>query len=90
MVSTDALFGAGCALVTSLLSGAVVFGIMKTKLTRVESDLEKHEDHCEQERDRIEQRYVTRSEYQAETKAMRRSLETLERDVKEILKAVRH
>ena len=90
MVSPDALFGAGCALLASVLSSAVVFGVMKTKLTRIERDLEKHETQCEQERERIEARYVPRTEFDAVVRPIRKSLENLERDVKQILKAVAH
>ena len=86
----EAAIGLIVAVMSSVFTGGIMYGIFKTKLSDLEQNLDAHQAYCEKERDRYDTKFVSKNEFEAVVKPIRRALETLEQDVKEILKAVKN
>jgi hypothetical protein len=84
----EAAMTVAMAVLSSVFTGGIMYGMFKAKLSEVERSLANHEHYCEKERDKFDNRFVSKNEFEAVVKPIRRALETLEHDVKEILKVV--
>lgn len=76
----DAELAAAIGVTSSIVSTGVGYGIMKEKLRRLEKDFEE----LKQE----QKSYVTLPHFDAVITPLNRTLDTVQRDVKEILRAV--
>lgn len=78
---------------SSVFTGGVMYGMFKTKLADIEGRLDKAilESRDDRKDLREEQKnFVTINHFEAVIYPLRRAIETVEMDVKEILKAVKH
>lgn len=73
----DAEFAAAIGVASSIISSGIGYGVLKEKVRRLERDLEKSEE-----------RYVTIAHFNAVVQPIREALDTLQKDVKEILSLV--
>lgn len=69
---------------TSLATAAINYGIMREKIRRVELDIELLRKDQSVEREK----FVTYQHFDAVVEPLRRALESVQRDIKEILRAV--
>jgi hypothetical protein len=76
----DAEFAAVIGIASSLLTAGIGYGIMSEKVRRVEEDLHELKDG--------QKDYVTFHHFDAVIEPIKRTLELVQKDVKEILRAV--
>lgn len=75
-----AVIGVGSSIISSVLTTAIGHGIMKEKVRRLESDLVDAKEEAKN--------YVTMTHFDAVIEPMKDLLHMLQKDVKEILRAV--
>jgi hypothetical protein len=93
MSSMNEWVAIGITFASSIFTGGVMYGIFQTKLNELDLRLEKAVIESKDDRRdlRAEQKsFVTMAHFEAVIHPMRQSLESVQQDVKEILRAVKN
>lgn len=81
----DAIVAAAIGGLTGVFSAGLAWGLITQKVSALQTGLKEHRDDSE----RKHQLFVTHAYFEAVTSPILRAIETMEKDIKEILKAVK-